>query len=179
MLERLSRKVASLSEMCGRLYAENGRLQAALDESDSTRLARAVAPLQLERDRLAAALCQLEREHAKTSGETARLRGDNEALRDEVSRLKQMVEMLQRQARRQAAPFSKNHSATHPRRPGRRPGLAYGTKAHRQVPDHIDETVIVPYPKLCPGCGAEVAYEDTEHVYQQELPRLAALNRWY
>jgi transposase len=165
--------------MCGRLYAENGRLQAALDEADDTRLARAVAPLQLERDRLAAALRQLECEHAKTSGEAARLRGDNEALRDEVSRLKQMVEMLQRQARRQAAPFSKNHSATHPRRPGRRPGLAYGTKAHRQVPDHIDETVIVPYPKLCPGCGAEVVYEDTEHVYQQELPAQAVLNRCF
>ena len=162
MLERLSRKVASLSEMCGRLYAENGRLQAALDEADSTRLVR-----------------KLEQEHAKISAEAARLCGENEALRAEVARLRQTVEMLQRAARRQAAPFSKNNLATQPRRPGRRPGRAYGTKAHRPVPDHIDETVVVPFPKHCPGCGTEVTYEDTEHIYQQELPRVAVLNRCF
>lgn len=179
MLERLSRKVASLTEMCGRLYAENGRLQAALDEADDTRLARAVAPLKLERDGLAAALCQLEQDHARATAEAARLCGDNEELRDEVARLRQTVEMLQRAARRQAAPFSKNNLATQPRRPGRRPGRAYGTKAHRPVPDHIDETLTVPFPRFCPGCGTEVTYEDTEHVYQQELPRVAVLNRCF
>jgi len=76
-------------------------------------------------------------------------------------------------------PFSKNNHATHPRRPGRRPGLAYGTRAHRQVPDHIDETVTVPFPRYCPGCGAEAVYEGTEHVCQQELPRLAVHNRCF
>src|SRR3979490_284592 len=148
--------------MCGRLYAENGRLQRALDEADNTRLVR-----------------KLEQEHARATAEAARLRGDNEALRDEVARLKQMVEMLQRQAHRQSAPFSKDSHVPHPRRPGRRPGLAYGAKAHRQVPDHIDETLTVPFPRFCPGCGAEVAYEDTEHVYQQELPPQAVLNRCF
>jgi len=162
-----------------RLYAENGRLQAALDEADDTRLARAVAPLKLERDHLAVALRQLEQDHARAAAEAARLRGDNEALRDEVARLRQMVEMLQRQAHRQSAPFSKDSHVPHPGRPGRRPGPAYGTKAHRPVPDHIDETVVVPFPKHCPGCGTEVAYEDTEHVYQQELPRVAVLNRCF
>jgi transposase len=162
VLERLSRKVASLSEMCGRLYAENGRLQRAIDEAESTRLAR-----------------RLEQEHAKISAEAARLRDDNEALRGEVARLKQTVEMLQRQAHRQAAPFSKNNLASHPRRPGRRPGLAYGTKAHRPVPDHIDETVTVPFPRFCPDCGGEAVYEDTVHVYQQELPAQAVVNRCF
>jgi transposase len=179
VLERLTRKVASLSDMYRRLYAENGRLQRALDEADTTRADRVVASLRLERDRLTARLLRLEKEHARTTAEAAGLRADNEQLRDEVARLSQMVEQLQRASHRQSAPFSKNHLAEHPRRPGRRPGPAYGTKAHRPVPDHIDETVTVPFPRFCPECGGEALYEDTEHVYQQELPRQAVLNRCF
>ena len=57
-----------------------------------------------------------------------------------------------RAGKRQAAPFSKGDPRPHPTRPGRKPGAAYGTRAHRRAgttaddnmadPDYIAETYL-------------------------------------
>ena len=39
---------------------------------------------------------------------------------------------------------------------GRKPGAAYGTRAHRRPPEHVDQVVAVGLPGCCPGCGGEL-----------------------
>src|SRR5579864_9458310 len=65
--------------------------------------------------------------------------------------LKKLDEAL-RAKRRQAAPFSKGDPVADPKRRGRKPGPCYGPKAHRPVPDHIDEVIPVTLPDHC-LCG--------------------------
>ena len=62
-------------------------------------------------------------------------------LRRRVSQLEARIERLtdqllqaQRDGKRQAAPFAKGPPTPEPKRPGRKPGPDYGTKAHRQPP---------------------------------------------
>jgi transposase len=93
---------------------------------------------------------RLEREHERLAAERERLGGENERLRAEGERLQEInerlrgeVEALRRAAKRQAAPFSKGDPAPHPKRPGRKPGVAYGTRAHRRPPEHVDQIVAV------------------------------------
>jgi chromosome segregation ATPase len=69
------------------------------------------------------------------AGETERLRVDNQRLQARVGELAAQIEQLRRASRRQAAPFSKGTTAPHPRRPGRKAGMAYGHHARRPVPD--------------------------------------------
>ena len=80
------------------------------------------------------------------------------------------MEALRRAAKRQAAPFSKGDPAPHPKRPGRKPGAAYGTRAHRRAPAHVDQVVTVGLPACCPGCGGVLALERVATQYQEELP---------
>lgn len=77
---------------------------------------------------------------------------------------------MRRAARRQAAPFSKGDPTPHPRRSGRKPGAAYGTRGHRQPPEHVDRVVTVGLPACCPGCGGELALERVATQYQEDLP---------
>src|SRR4029453_13330827 len=79
-------------------------------------------------------------------------------------------EALRRAAKRQAAPFSKGDPTPHPKRPGRKPGAAYGTRAHRRAPAHVDQVVQVGLPACCPGCGGALALERVAVQYQEELP---------
>src|SRR5881397_374865 len=72
-----------------------------------------------------------------------RLRGQNERLSARVKELEGTVEELRRAAKRQAAPFSREREEM-PRRPGRRPGSEYGTKAHRRPPVRVDEELEAP-----------------------------------
>ena len=104
----------------------------------------------------------LEAENVGLCTDNARLKAENRRLEAEcrhlgrevtrltarVAELELTVEELRRASKRQAAPHSKGTHVEHPKRSGRRPGEAYGTKAHRKVPDHIDETVEVPCPRL-------------------------------
>ena len=109
--------------------------------------------------------------------ELARLRADLERLRRENERLRKELEAARRAGFRQAAPFSKGAPTAHPRRPGRKPGPAYGRQGRRRVPPVIDEPYDVPVPRACPDCGGAV--EDT-HVtaqYQEDLPPVRPLVR--
>jgi transposase len=79
------------------------------------------------------------------------------ALRAENQRLRQLLEEAQRAGKRQAAPFSKGQQKRKPKKPGRKPGDDYGTKAHRPPPppEHIDEVHQAPLPDTCPDCGSK------------------------
>jgi transposase len=97
------------------------------------------------------------------------LRAENARLRAENERLRGQVEELRRASKRQAAPFSKGEPKKDPKRSGRRSGESYGTRAHRQVPDHVDEEIRVPLPDGCPCCGGELEFEREADQYQEDI----------
>ncbi|MGH8883682.1 MAG: hypothetical protein ACRDYX_00600 [Egibacteraceae bacterium] len=97
--------------------------------------------------------------------------GDRQrGLRARIVELEGKVETARRAGKRQAAPFSKGEPKADPKRAGRKAGQAYGTKAHRAAPDHVDEVVAVPAPDVCPGCGGAAAVEDTVCQWVEDIP---------
>ena len=69
-------------------------------------------------------------------------------LQAENERLRRQLDEATRAGIRQAAPFAKGQPTSQPKKPGRKPGKDYGTKAHRQPPrpDQIEETHEAPLP---------------------------------
>ncbi|CAN5505183.1 IS66 family transposase [soil metagenome] len=47
--------------------------------------------------------------------------------------------------------------------------MDYGTRAHRPVPDHVDEEIGVPLPDACPCCEGELVFEDEVDQYQEDV----------
>jgi transposase len=94
-------------------------------------------------------------------------------LQAEVERLRQQLDEARRAGKRQAAPFAKQLPKAEPKRPGRKPGAAYGRKGHRQPPPpgQIDEVHEAPLPDVCPECGGAVEESHVAHQYQVEIPR--------
>jgi transposase len=113
---------------------------------------------------------RLEAERERLRVENERLRAERERLQEVNERLRGEVEALRRVAKRQAAPFSKGDPTPNPKRSGRRPGAAYGTRAHRRPPEHVDQVVTVGLPACCPGCGGELALERVATQHVEELP---------
>lgn len=93
-------------------------------------------------------------------------------LKGQVAQLTVQLQAAQREAKRQAAPFSKGPPKSHPKKPGRKPGARYGIKARRQPPppEAIDEFYDVPLPGGCPHCGGRVSETHTADQYQTEIP---------
>jgi transposase len=95
-------------------------------------------------------------------------------LEQQVRTLRDELEQLRRQQKRQAAPFSKGPPKRDPKRPGRKPGSQYGRVAYRAdpPPGQITEVHEVPLPAACPRCGC-AAWCDTNVVvqFQAELPK--------
>src|SRR5947209_19831943 len=89
-------------------------------------------------------------------------------LEAQLERLTRLLEQQQRAGKRQAAPFAKGPPAAQPKKPGRKPGAAYGTKAHRPPPspNQIAETYEAPLPDACPGCGGPLDETHVDHQYQ-------------
>ena len=88
-------------------------------------------------------------------------------LEGRVAALEALVEQLRRGGKRQAAPFSKGPPQAEPKKPGRKGGDEYGTKARRAVPPRIDEVHEAKLPCVCPGCGSgRLEHTDTAHQYQ-------------
>jgi transposase len=129
-----------------------------------------LARLQEENAALREEQQRLEAERARLEAERERLRGENERLREVNERLRGEVEALRRAAKRQAAPFSKDAPVPNPKRPGRKPGAAYGTRAHRRPPEHVDQVVTVGLPACCPGCGGELVLERVATQHVEDLP---------
>src|SRR6266852_7416538 len=122
--------------------------------------------------RLKAENRQLRAEHRRAEAACRRLEGEVGRLSARVTQLLSTIEALRRSTKRQAAPHSKGTHVEHPKRSGRRPGESYGTKAHRRVPDHIDETVEVPCPARC-DCGGEVEVDGIVEQWIQDIPPVA------
>jgi transposase len=106
---------------------------------------------------------QLEQDLHRSEKERQRLRRENEKLKDEL-------EAARRAVYRQAAPFSRGTRVAQPRRPGRKAGAAYGRRAHRPPPTHVDEVYEAPLPAQCPACHGAVHETGRATQYQEELP---------
>jgi transposase len=94
-------------------------------------------------------------------------------LQAENERLRRQLDEATRAGKRQAAPFAKGTPADQPKKPGRKPGKDYGTKAHRQPPspEQIDEAHEAPLPEVCPDCGSPLDETHIAQQYQVEIPR--------
>ncbi|HEY7329054.1 MAG TPA: hypothetical protein VH592_15535 [Gemmataceae bacterium] len=86
----------------------------------------------------------------------------------QVERLTRLLEQQQRTGKRQAAPFAKGTPEPNPKKPGRKPGKNYGTKAHRPPPEQIDEVHEAPLPAACPDCGGQIDQSHVDQQYQAE-----------
>jgi transposase len=137
------------------------------------------AALRDEQRRLEAERERLEAERERLRVENEQLRAERERLQEVNQRLRGEVEALRRAAKRQAAPFSKGDPTPNPKRAGRKPGAAYGTRAHRRPPEHIDQVVTVGLPACCPGCGGELALERVATQHVEELPPTRPLTTRY
>lgn len=91
-------------------------------------------------------------------------------LNDRNNGLSGRLEQLEKAAARQAAPFriADKHRKASPGKPGRKPGHP---GAHRSIPDHVDEEIVVPLTQ-CPDCGQAVQQSRAVVQYIEELPVL-------
>ena len=131
---------------------------------------REIERLRQENERLRRELERTERERKRIEHERERLQKERDRLEKERDRLEKELETARRAAKRQAAPFSKGAPNPCPRRPGRKPGRAYGPRAWRTVPDHVDEVVDVLPPAACALCGGVIGTERVDVQYQTDLP---------
>lgn len=135
-----------------RLVDQNGRLQAEV--------------LRLRAD--------LERAEAAAAAKTVEV----ERLKTELAALRANLDEARRAGKRQAAPFSKGErkAVGERRRPGRKPGEAYGPKARRMPPEpsQIDEDIEVGLPGCCPHCGHGLGAVDPQRWVEQFQDELVA-----
>jgi transposase len=105
--------------------------------------------------------------------ECLRLQQELAELRTQVGRLTRLLDEQRRAGKRQAAPFAKGPPQPQPKKPGRKPGAAYGTKAHRlpPAPEQINETHEAALPDACPDCGGSLDETHVDQQYQVEIPR--------
>jgi transposase len=94
-------------------------------------------------------------------------------LQAENERLRRQLDEASRAGKRQAGPFSKGAPKANPKRPGRKPGKDYGTKAHRPPPspEQINEVHEAPLPERCPECGGPLDETHIAQQFQVEIPR--------
>src|SRR5271155_3948117 len=92
----------------------------------------------------------------RLQAEIAELRAGQQRQEAEIERLTRLLDEQRRSGKRQAAPFAKGPPKPEPKKPGRKPGKDYGTKAHREPPEQIDEVHEAPLPDACPECGGKV-----------------------
>ncbi|EKK03338.1 hypothetical protein RBSH_01397, partial [Rhodopirellula baltica SH28] len=86
----------------------------------------------------------------------------------QVELLTARLEKVEREGKRQAAPFRKKRKAD-PKKPGRKSGEDHGKHHRRAVPKQIDETYDVPLPACCPDCGhGELTKTETLVQFQTE-----------
>jgi transposase len=99
-----------------------------------------------------------------------RSEAERQRLRRENAKLKDELEAARRTVYRQAAPFSRGTRVAEPQRPGRKPGAAYGRRAHRSTPSHVDARYTAPLPAACPHCRGPLRRLRIATQYQEELP---------
>jgi transposase len=90
----------------------------------------------------------------------------------QIKKLENLLEELRRRGKRQAAPFSKGEPKSAPKRPGRKPGPEYGSRASRPRPERADETIEVSCPLLCESCNGKVLLVGKKSQFQIDLPNI-------
>ena len=138
---------------------------------------REIEQLRKENEQLRRREKQLEREQEQWRQQEHRLRQEQERLRQENEKLKRQLEEAQRSNKRQAAPFSRGRRKSKSKRPGRKPGAAYGRRYSKAIPQQVDEVIAVPLPTHC-SCGGRVEEEKVEAQFQQEVVRKTIWRRF-
>lgn len=118
-----------------------------------------------------------EAERERLRRELERVERERDGLRRENDRLKKELDLARRAAKRQAAPFSRNRPAAHPRRPGRKPGAAYGPRARRPVPASLDQQHDAPLPRTCPTCAGLVIETGVATQSHEDVPPVRPIVR--
>ena len=121
---------------------------------------------------------RLQRDNQRIEKENQRIEKEKNRLREERDRLKQELDLARRASKRQAAPFSKGEPKADPKRAGRKKGKAYGKKAHRPVPETVDEEVEVAGPPTSPCCDSTIDNVHIEDQYQAEIVRKTHVTRF-
>jgi transposase len=94
-------------------------------------------------------------------------------LEEEIKSLRQQLGQAEREHSRQAHPFRREHSTTHPKKPGRRKGHKADLRPV-PTPEQIDRVVDVPLDE-CPLCQAPL-YDQAQVVqYQTDLPPIVPI----
>src|SRR3954471_13238027 len=104
--------------------------------------------------------------------ECAALKARVEELLAENAALKAQLEQRQRDAKRQAAPFSKGQRKAQPKRPGRKPGQGHFTFRTLPTPDQwtappIEVRLAEP---ICPCCGEALQEQRVDFAATTEIP---------
>ena len=107
---------------------------------------------------------------AELEADLRRSEAERQRLRREIDKLKDELEAARRAVHRQAAPFSRGTRVAQPRRPGRKPGAAYGPRAQRPTPTIVDETYAALLPDACPHCAAAVRPGRVAVQFQEDVP---------
>jgi transposase len=90
------------------------------------------------------------------AAEIAQLRRLVELQAERIAELEKLLDESRRGGKRQAAPFSKGITKPNPKRPGRKGGEDYGTKARRARPQRKPDRVLAaPLPGSCPHCRCQ------------------------
>ena len=121
-----------------------------------------------ERDRR---LEELERENR-------RLREELAQGREEIERLRRLLEEALRAPKRQAAPHSRGKLKAKPKRPGRKPGKDYGQHRRRPIPERVDQQIAVELPPRCQHCQGEVEFLRTLSQYQEDIVRRTVVRQF-
>ncbi len=120
-----------------------------------------------------------DRQIAQLEARIHKLEAGNAGLEARIAQLERLLEKATRNAKRQAAPFSKGPPKEKPKKPGRKSGKKYGPKAHRPLPDQEpDEIVDVLTPEQCDECGGAVDEDHVDQQVQMEIPRRPIIRRF-
>jgi transposase len=109
---------------------------------------------------------------AQLVDQVAALKKQVEDLLNQNASLKAQLEQARRRSHRQAAPFSKDQQAAHPKRPGRKPGRGPFTFRTGPPPDSatgpaVDVRLSKP---ICPCCGLPLEVDRVESASTTEIP---------
>ena len=159
----------SAKEALSRIAAERDAWKTRAEDAEAQLARLRAAGVDAARVTLRADNERLRAENATLRATSDALREQNEQLREENKDLKRRLQVAQRAARRQAAPFRRRKRKQNPKKPGRKMGHP---PANRPVPDHVDEQHDCPVGTACPDCGGEVEEDGTQDQYVVEIPEV-------
>ena len=113
----------------------------------------------------------LRAENQRLRQQVATLQHTLEQLQQTVRQLQERLDVAERAAKRQAAPFAKGPPKERPKKPGRKSGKDHGPHGHRPPPEQVEEVLDAPLPTQCPDCHGAVEETHVDTQFQTEIPR--------